>query len=292
MPDCARTVTLVLSAALLILSSGADETAALGEIRIQSANEFVSPAPSSLQEARRVLLRYACYRGKRELAVALLADGANPSGEEVDHDSPPLLLALIGGNEQIALDLLRMGASAEYHLSVEETPLEVAAIKGYSRVERALLRHGAKESLRYWVAKGNRDAVLKTLQADPSKIELTTSSGVTLLHVAASTGRAPIVEILLKLGARPNSRTEFGSTPLHLAATPLRKKSLRQYALCVDLLLAYGGDINAEDWVGETPLSAASARGAREMVRLLEARGALRPREDSLAGMAGRLLDE
>ncbi|HIL69508.1 MAG TPA: hypothetical protein EYG38_06630, partial [Verrucomicrobia bacterium] len=80
--------------------------------------------------------------------------------------------------------------------------------------------------------------------------ELHTSSGTTLLMVAALHGNADIVELLLRHGADPNAENDIGVTPLIWGAGDVEK---------VRLLLKAGGDPNAKSKSGNTPLIVAAA---------------------------------
>ncbi len=91
--------------------------------------------------------------------------------------------------------LLEQGAdiNARFLRSDGETPL-MMAVETESNPERVewLLDHGAE-------------------------LDLTSFSGYTALHVAASHGRSRQVQILLAAGAEVNRRNDRGQTPLELA---------------------------------------------------------------------------
>jgi len=83
------------------------------------------------------------------------------------------------------------------------------------------------------------------------------------LHSAASAGDAERVRELLKKGADPNVRDEYGNTPLHVAA-------YEGHVDVVRLLLEHGADPTVKNKDGDTPLDLARARGHREVVSLIE----------------------
>lgn len=64
-----------------------------------------------------------------------------------------------------------------------------------------------------------------------------------------------------------NTRTELGSTPLHLASTISNPEMAK-------LLVAKGADINAKDKNGETPLHLAAYTGKKELVEFFLSKGA------------------
>ncbi|GGP19728.1 hypothetical protein GCM10007981_04580 [Thermocladium modestius] len=91
--------------------------------------------------------------------------------------------------------------------------------------------------------------------------------GSTPLHWAALKGHLDVVELLLKHGADPNVKDEDGSTPLHDAAW-------NGHADVVELLLKHGADPNVKDEDGSTPLHDAAWNGHADVVELLLKHGA------------------
>jgi cytohesin len=87
------------------------------------------------------------------------------------------------------------------------------------------------------------------------------------LHSAASAGDAERVRELLKKGADPNAKNEYGLTLLHIAA-------IRGHVDVARLLLQYGVDPNVQDERGRTPLHVAAIRGRVDVVRFLLEHGA------------------
>ena len=110
----------------------------------------------------------------------------------------------------------------------------------------------------------------------------------TLLHTAARSAEAPVVEALLRHGADVDARTELGTTPLHFAANhnrdPAAAKTLLDWGANVDarsvtrqtplhlatefnsnprvvgVLVRAGARVNARNLRGETPVHLAAAR--------------------------------
>ena len=76
--------------------------------------------------------------------------------------------------------------------------------------------------------------------------------GETLLHTAAKSAEAPVVEALLKDGADARARTELGTTPLHFAANHNRDPAAAK------MLLAWGADVDARNLTQQTPLHLAA----------------------------------
>ncbi len=86
------------------------------------------------------------------------------------------------------------------------------------------------------------------------------------LHHAASAGDAERVRELLKKGADPNAKNEYGWTPLHEAA-------FRGHVDVVKLLLEHSADPNIQNERGWTPLHLAAFWGRVDVVRLFLERG-------------------
>jgi len=93
---------------------------------------------------------------------------------------------------------------------------------------------------------------------------------------AALQAGPPCMQILLEIGADPNSRNTFGATALMWAAGDTAK---------VRLLIERGADVNARANSGRTPLTIAAAYpGNEETVRLLLAKGPNRKRRQGTRG--------
>ena len=123
------------------------------------------------------------------------------------------------------------------------TPLHVAADRGYLRIVKFLLKHGANPNMK-------------------------NDYGNTPLHDAAAFGHREVVKLLLEHGADPNIKNNDGSTPLHHAAESGNSK-------VVEVLLEHGADPNIQDDIdGWTPLHDAVANCHVDVVRVLLDRGA------------------
>ena len=152
------------------------------------------------------------------------------------------------------------------------------------------------------------EAILRYVQeklVDDPELVKERYAGRTLLHEASARGNLPMLELLLHLGADPESKTGGGHTPLYCLAneykgseggslvraivggganvnaadgvkhcTPLHMAARRDNVEVARALLDCGARIEARDSLGETPLRRSVNCGKTEVARLLLARGA------------------
>ncbi|KAG3043144.1 hypothetical protein PC121_g22739 [Phytophthora cactorum] len=91
--------------------------------------------------------------------------------------------------------------------------------------------------------------------------------GSNMLHIAAQTGNKEMVEMLLAGGADVTAEDEYGSSTLHVA---VRSGNLEM----VGLLLSKGADISATEEDGSSALHVAVSSGNPKMIELLLDNGA------------------
>ena len=183
----------------------------------------------------------------------------------------------------------------------DETPLTVASRRGYSKVSRVLLEHGADMETRdrhnynpldRASEKGHMDVIRVLLERHADVNSSDELDCVTALHLASSYGDAAIVRMLLVNGADVNAREIDKETPLHRAInhevtgvlleygadpnardnsnlTPLHRAIECKLPEVVRVLLENGADTTARDAKNQTPLHLASETGDLDGVRLL-----------------------
>jgi uncharacterized protein len=116
-------------------------------------------------------------------------------------------------------------------------------------------------------AKGDKDAV-RSLIKQAVDVNAAQGDGMTALHWAALNGDGELAQMLLYAGANVKATTRLGGyNPLYMAA-----KSGR--AAVVDILLNAGSDPNSTALDGLTPLMMAASSGSAETVESLVKRGA------------------
>jgi ankyrin repeat protein len=100
---------------------------------------------------------------------------------------------------------------------------------------------------------------LLTKKVDVNAVE---SDGTTALHWAAERDNLPVIDALLRAGAKAQVANRHGVTPLHLAAT-------NGNAAIIGQLLASGADANATLPDGETVLMSAARTGNPDALEVL-----------------------
>jgi ankyrin repeat protein len=111
--------------------------------------------------------------------------------------------------------------------------------------------------------------IFKRLLAHGASLELQNKQGYTPLSLACSLGDALMTIFLVECGSRLHATTDTGVTPLHIAASTFRENEQ-----VIRFLLKHGSDANAQSSEG-TPLHFAVAnRRSLQVVKLLLRHGA------------------
>ncbi len=222
---------------------------------------------------------------------------ANAKATDADQ-TPMLYLAVDGGNSELVKLLLDHGADWRITTRSGWTVLSRACSHGTPQIVDLLLEHGADLNTRdiwgslpiygavttrnatmleHLVARGARpdlklaidlnqlEMARQLLEQDSSCARMRFGTGLTLLHDSAQVGdsRLAAIQLLLKFGARVNATTNWGATPLHLAA-------LNGNLRTIQLLKENGADANTEDKRGRTPLMLALGKGHSTCAALLD----------------------
>jgi ankyrin repeat protein len=169
---------------------------------------------------------------------ALLASGADVNGRDMLGETP-LHLAAVRGYKETSSLLIGKGADVNAGDKRGLTPLHAAAWMGHKEIVTMLISEGADVNAR-------------------------DEDGVAALHTAALAGRKDTVDLLITKGAAINAKNEDGITPLHAAVLAGHKQT-------VALLIARGANVNAENEAGLTPLDVASQKGYWAIVEMLRA---------------------
>lgn len=110
----------------------------------------------------------------------------------------------------------------------------------------------------------------RCLDEQPALIKLTTSGGLTALHLAAGNTQEPeIINILINAGANIETKSSEGFTPLHIAAAHNTNPTITK------AFLDAGANIEAKAELGLTPLHSAAAYNTNnEIIEVLLDAGA------------------
>jgi ankyrin repeat protein len=253
----------------------------------------------------------AAFKGHKEIAELLIANGADVHAKDKSGGTSLLIATMLGRTEVVEL-LISKGAYVNAKDRLGRTPLDFA-----KKTTADLLRkHGGKtgaelkaelpkleieQSLLQAIKAGNIEAVKQHLEAG-TDVNASDNLGRTALHKASGwQGQREIVELLISNGADVNAKRSDGAIPLHYAvyynrmenaeillsngadlnakdgdqngATPLHEAAWRSRKEIVDLLISKGADVNDKDNEGQTPLDLAVQHKSSENIKLLRKHG-------------------
>ena len=117
--------------------------------------------------------------------------------------------------------------------------------------DASLIDSSVRDAVISSVAYGRVDDVRAALDAGFPISAAKSDTGFTILHQAVLFGHVPVAILALERGADPNARCVKQVTPLWFAAYSGKAELLR-------LLIGAGGDVNARQKDGLTPLHALS----------------------------------
>ena len=271
---------LTIIVAVLLVGCGKAQHST-GDKPAERVAEVTQPAASSkpLSEADSALMD-AANKGNIEAVKQHLTGGADVNAKGIG-GMTPLHRAAREGHKEVAELLIAkdadVNAKSESGLLKGETPLDEAIKRKRTEVADLLRKHGGKYgSITVAARVGDVEALKEFLAAGVD------ASAIGPLSAAASGGHKEFVELLIANGANVAAKNEYGSTPLHNAAT----KEIAQ------LLITNGADINAKINDGSSPLIAAAMKGHKEVAELLIAKGAdVNARSESVLGEDKTALD-
>ena len=116
-----------------------------------------------------------------------------------------LHLAIERGDLLLVDHFIRLGADICLKTSGGEGVVFLALRRDKDRIAELLINKGAEIDFWAHCASGNRDAVAERLHKQPQLVSTILSDGISPLHVAATRGGAPLVQLLLDRGADVNA---------------------------------------------------------------------------------------
>lgn len=233
---------------------------------------------------RLTALGWAAHKGYLRCCQLLIEYGANPVTKCGDGVTALHLAASGGGNVSVCKLLIENNALVNARSSKKQTPLCLAAQKGYSHVVQLLLEHhadpnnedeGKNTPLHLAASKGYEHCVDLLLKAG-AEVDASTRKGVTPLHYAVQVGHAAVVRLLISAGAKVNCNRK----PLLLIAADDGNADVVRILLdanaAVDCKAIIKAMLDKETEVSDnlTPLHLAASRAHLEVTQLLLSRGA------------------
>jgi ankyrin repeat protein len=250
---------------------------------------MIDKSPSNPDRNRDLF--FAAMNGDAVVAERLLKAGADPNTRqprfEFGQPVPALYAAADAGARETAALLVKHGAKIDAGTPEGRSPLMAAVSRGDAKLAALLIDAGAKTSVRYgpdtlldMAEKCDKPQPLLRLLLEKFDGE---KLNETLLE-AARNARPALIECALALGADVHATDPTGNTALVLAAQNHEKPA--EGAAIVRLLLKHGAEVDAENDLKETALSAALMRRPvpEESVLALVDAGADITR-DTLAGL-------
>ena len=268
-----------------------DEGSALNLISLLLENGAVAVV-NKRDKSNQTPLLLAMGRDWFKLSRILIDRGADANAENNDSKTPLHILSDSRVHNDDSLDLLwvllKRGAAVNKRDKNNETPLLLAMGRGWLKLARILLEHGAEANVK---KNTNRKTLLHLLLESRIRdegealdiIPLLLDRGAmangrdvndqTPLHLAMGRDWFKIARILLEQGADVSGANNKGKTPLHL----LFKSRVHDEDNALDLirlLLEHGAEVNRRDKDNQTPLLLAMRQGWSKLAEILLEHGA------------------
>jgi ankyrin repeat protein len=222
-------------------------------------------------------LHFAAFFGQLAVIRSLVSHKADMSAIDYDYMTP-LMLAAKKGETPAVTCLLECNADVNQRVTDSSITAvhHAAAVNDVSMIE-FLIQHNAqldctpteKGSVLHWaVTSGRIDSVAHFLDP-PYNLPLSTAdvNGGTVLHHAVSSDHEELTLFLLERQADPNARARGGCTPLHLATEVGTRDEIVLH------LLTFGAELLPDD-AGDTPLTNATQRNKKNIIKALEKKAA------------------
>jgi ankyrin repeat protein len=250
--------------------------AAYGHVEVATVLLDSGAEIDALEEDEETPLHYAAWRSELEVGRMLIGSGADLEIRNAWSRTPLLIVARETGNADMARLLIDAGAEVNVRDGGQDSPLDLAAWRGFADLVDLLLDNGAElpppdsyggQAVAMFAADKGLVRLFNLCVDAGVDLGLRNESDGSLLHSASQGGSVEVVARLLDEGFEPNERDRYGRAPLHYAAELGRED-------VAWLLLERGSDINARSLSGETPYNTAEWVGREDMARFLADAGA------------------
>lgn len=246
-------------ASSLVLSESHDQSKVLNQLQCAINSNAINDLETLLNDStlvnkplpnREMPLNYAIRLGRYELVQKIVSKNATGLDSVDSHGLTPVDHAFL------AKDNKMIGIILGCKLGVDHTNVTEFFSKASSKCKKELAfvhsvaerctpqttsLHGAFEA----AFKGDLGVISSLIET--LDVNTTTVNGWSLLHLAAKSGNAELVKLLLDKGARTDFVTSDGISPLHVAAAGNNRKIIQH-------LLNARADLKATDKQGSTPL--------------------------------------
>eukprot|EP00933_Yihiella_yeosuensis_P008729 TRINITY_DN114339_c0_g1_i1.p1 TRINITY_DN114339_c0_g1~~TRINITY_DN114339_c0_g1_i1.p1 ORF type:complete len:444 (-),score=133.92 TRINITY_DN114339_c0_g1_i1:72-1403(-) len=203
-----------------------------------------------------------------------------PRGPDVDPDliEAPKYRDM---SQEEAIELVRRGATVDYHGQHGRTPLHKACEAAMPVLAKALCDAGGDPDIRdqygetpllllakcgQWdekIPRARRSETIQTLLSCGANVHAVNPRGRGVLHLACTEGDVEAIETLIEGMADVNAKDVAGFTPLMWAAG-------RNSAATVKMLLDYEADLSLKAARGQTAMTFALTNGCDAIVDILE----------------------
>lgn len=228
--------------------------------KIINEDPTISTTVNFQDEGKATALLHAVANDHADIALMLLAAGADPNISDINEDSP----LIITKNAILAQALINNGASVDHKNQTGWTLLLYAVKEGNNELALTLLGAGADPN----ITDPNGDTPLMLVQDSKLAEELIhkgaevnhqLTDGWSVLHSAVSNNLTEVALSLLEAGADPNVVSSDGYTPL-------------MYVYDLKLFQAFiskGADIYCRGKNGESLLNNVLSEGTIDIVKVL-----------------------
>lgn len=236
-----------------------------------------------IEEMQKDSIHFYRKNDKGETALTLAIQNQNVAVVEVltkkavinlknDEGESPLTLAIKSGNMAI-INLVTKRAKASLRNDAGETPLYLAIELDDLFLLETLLSKGAKINRKSngvtplaRATELNKPKAVAFLIKNNAKINEPNDNGETPLYIAMNKGHDIVAGILLSKSADPqgdaNWKNKIGTPILHLA-------TINGNPAIIRVLINYGAEVSATDYMDNTALSVAAELGHVEVIRTL-----------------------